>query len=93
MSYVFIIRRLKPTVNQVFSLQENWVETWHAASLHAAMSCKDITLLTVEFILRNEKMRHFIYACYLLMALILLLQVMGSEITVVINILLFIIHK
>ena len=37
---LFIARRLKPTVNQVFSLRENWVgggmhiETWHAASLH-----------------------------------------------------------
>ena len=39
MSYVFIFRRLKTTVNQLFSLRENWlvgmhVETWHAASLH-----------------------------------------------------------
>ena len=39
MSYQFIASRLKPTVNQVFSLRENLVvvgmrvETWHAASL------------------------------------------------------------
>ena len=41
-------RRLKPTVNQVFSLRENREGQYSPFQ----MSCKDIPLLTVEFILR-----------------------------------------
>jgi len=57
MSNMFIVRRLKPTVNQVFSLQEKEIETWHAASLHdcqpVAKSRSSDILLTVDSNLRN----------------------------------------
>ena len=38
---LFIVRRLKPTVNQVLSLQENWNKLQTVCMLTAAKSCRD----------------------------------------------------
>ena len=48
-------RRLKPTVNQLFSLRENLKQQLTVQSFTAQKSRRDVTLLTGEFILRYAK--------------------------------------